>query len=105
MFTAPAPAVRLAGLSKTYDGSDIPAVDNLQLDIHDGEIVTLLGPSGCGKTTTLRIVAGLEVADQGTIHFGTRPIVDTAKQFCLTPDKRHVSMVFQSYTIWPHMTV
>src|SRR5262245_10150054 len=99
------PAVRLQGLSKTYEGNDVPAVDHLTLDIHDGEIVTLLGPSGCGKTTTLRIVAGLEIADAGTVHFGSRTIVDTLKKVCLTPEKRGIGMVFQSYAIWPHMTV
>ena len=100
-----APAVRLEGLSKTYPGSDVPAVNDLTLDIRDGEVVTLLGPSGCGKTTTLRIVAGLEVADAGTVHFGDRVIVDTENRISLTPEKRRVGMVFQSYAIWPHMTV
>ena len=104
-FVSPAPAMRLVGLSKTYDGSDSPAVDHLTLDVNDGEVVTLLGPSGCGKTTTLRIVAGLEIADTGTVHFGTRTIVDTDQRICLTPEKRRVGMVFQSYAIWPHMTV
>ena len=101
----PAPAVRLVGLRKTYHGAEVPAVDDLSLDIHDGEIVTLLGPSGCGKTTTLRIVAGLEIADAGEIYFGDRTILDTARGRSLTPDKREVGMVFQSYAIWPHMTV
>ena len=100
-----APAVRLVGLRKTYHGAAVPAVDNLSLDIHDGEIVTLLGPSGCGKTTTLRMVAGLEIADAGEIYFGDRTILDTAQGKSLTPDKREVGMVFQSYAIWPHMTV
>ena len=58
-------AVRLAGLWKTYPGASQPAVKDLSLEVYDGEVVTLLGPSGCGKTTTLRMVAGLEVADQG----------------------------------------
>ena len=101
----PAPAVRLVGLRKTYYGAAVPAVDDLSLDIHDGEIVTLLGPSGCGKTTTLRMVAGLEIADAGEIYFGDRTILDTARGKSLTPDKREVGMVFQSYAIWPHMTV
>ena len=100
-----APAVRLEGLAKTYEGSDVPAVDHLSLDIHDGEVVTLLGPSGCGKTTTLRIVAGLEIADAGSVHFGTKTVVDTKRRICLTPEKRGIGMVFQSYAIWPHMTV
>src|SRR5262245_5972073 len=98
-------AVRLEGLWKTYPGSAQPAVRDLALEIHDGEIVTLLGPSGCGKTTTLRLVAGLETADAGTIRFGERVVVDSAKGISLPPDKRRVGMVFQSYAIWPHMTV
>jgi ABC-type Fe3+/spermidine/putrescine transport system ATPase subunit len=102
---AVAPAVCLTALCKTYDGADIPAVNKVSLDIHDGEVVTLLGPSGCGKTTTLRIVAGLEISDSGTVYFGPRAIVDPARRVCLTPEKRKVGMVFQSYAIWPHMTV
>jgi ABC-type Fe3+/spermidine/putrescine transport system ATPase subunit len=98
-------AVRLEGLWKTYPGSTQPAVKDLSLDVYDGEIVTLLGPSGCGKTTTLRMVAGLEIPDAGDILFGDRPIVMTSRRLCLPPDKRNVGMVFQSYAIWPHMTV
>jgi len=98
-------AMRLSGLWKTYRNATEAAVKGLDLEIHDGEIVTLLGPSGCGKTTTLRLVAGLETADAGTIHFGDRVVVDTAKGISLPPDKRRVGMVFQSYAIWPHMTV
>jgi ABC-type Fe3+/spermidine/putrescine transport system ATPase subunit len=98
-------AVRLEGLWKTYPGNAQPAVSDLSLDVRDGEIVTLLGPSGCGKTTTLRMVAGLEVPDEGDIFFGDRPVVLTSRRLCLPPDKRNVGMVFQSYAIWPHMTV
>jgi ABC-type Fe3+/spermidine/putrescine transport system ATPase subunit len=98
-------AMRLEGLWKTYPGSTQPAVKNLSLDIYDGEILTLLGPSGCGKTTTLRMVAGLEVPDAGDILFGDRPVVMTSRRLCLSPDKRNVGMVFQSYAVWPHMTV
>jgi ABC-type Fe3+/spermidine/putrescine transport system ATPase subunit len=97
--------MRLEGLWKTYPGAAQPAVQDLSLDVHDGEIVTLLGPSGCGKTTTLRIVAGLEVPDEGDIFFGERAVVVSARRLCLPPDKRNVGMVFQSYAIWPHMTV
>ena len=98
-------AVSLRGLWKTYPGSNKPAVQNLSLDVHDGEIVTLLGPSGCGKTTTLRMVAGLETPDAGDIFFGDQAVVVTSRRFSLPPNKRNVGMVFQSYAIWPHMTV
>ena len=98
-------AVRLKGLWKTYPGNKEPAVKDLSLDVYDGEIVTLLGPSGCGKTTTLRMAAGLEVPDDGDIFFGDRAVVITSSRLCLPPDKRNVGMVFQSYAIWPHMTV
>ena len=98
-------AMRLEGLWKTYPGSSQPAVKDLSLEVHQGEIVTLLGPSGCGKTTTLRMVAGLEKADQGSIYFGERPVVVTSRRISLPPEKRDVGMVFQAYAIWPHMTV
>jgi iron(III) transport system ATP-binding protein len=98
-------AMRLEGLCKTFPGSAQPAVKDLSLDVYDGEIVTLLGPSGCGKTTTLRMAAGLEIPDLGDIFFGDTAVVMTSKRLCLAPDKRNVGMVFQSYAIWPHMTV
>ena len=98
-------AVRLQGLWKTYPGNAQPAVKDLSLDVFDGEIVTLLGPSGCGKTTTLRMVAGLEVPDAGEIYFGERAVVLTSRRVFIPPEKRNVGMVFQSYAIWPHMTV
>jgi ABC-type Fe3+/spermidine/putrescine transport system ATPase subunit len=98
-------AVKLEHLSKTYPGASVPAVNDLSLDVRDGEIFTLLGPSGCGKTTTLRMVAGLEVPDAGDIHFGDRPIVLTKDRVRIPPEKRDLGMVFQSYAIWPHMTV
>src|SRR5512132_2190499 len=98
-------AMRLEGLWKTYPGSVQPAVKDLSLDVYDGEIVTLLGPSGCGKTTTLRMAAGLEVPDLGDIFFGDTAVVMSSRRLCLAPNKRNVGMVFQSYAIWPHMTV
>ena len=98
-------AVKLEGLSKTYPGAQTPAVNALSLSVEDGEVYTLLGPSGCGKTTTLRMVAGLEVPDDGDIYFGEREVVVTSKRLRLPPDKRDLGMVFQSYAIWPHMTV
>ena len=98
-------AMRLEGLWKTYPGGAQPAVQDLSLDVYDGEIVTLLGPSGCGKSTTLRMVAGLETADRGSIYFGDKAMVIADRRFALPPEKRNVGMVFQSYAIWPHMTV
>ena len=100
-----AAAVRLDNISKTYPGNSQKAVDGLSFEIADGEVFTLLGPSGCGKSTTLRIVAGLEVPDEGSIHFYDKPIVLTDQGYSLPPEKRNVGMVFQSYAIWPHMTV
>ena len=109
MSTAAGPstkaAVRLSGLWKTYPGGANPAVKDLSLDLLDGEILTLLGPSGCGKTTTLRMVAGLETPDAGDIFFGDEAVVMTARGLNVPPNKRNVGMVFQSYAIWPHMTV
>jgi iron(III) transport system ATP-binding protein len=97
--------MRLRGLWKTYPGNRTPAVKDLTIDVRDGEILSLLGPSGCGKTTTLRMVAGLEKPDAGDIFFGEQAVVISSRRFCLSPDKRNVGMVFQSYAIWPHMTV
>ncbi len=98
--------VSLRNISKTFPGGT-QAVADVSLDIHPGEVFTLLGPSGCGKTTTLRMVAGLEAPDSdgGTINFGDRPIVDNSRRLYVPPEKRQVGMVFQSYAIWPHMTV
>jgi ABC-type Fe3+/spermidine/putrescine transport system ATPase subunit len=98
-------AMRLRGLWKTYAGNMNPAVQDLSLDLRDCEIVTLLGPSGCGKTTTLRMAAGLEVPDAGDIFSGETTVVISSRGLFLPPNKRNVGMVFQSYAIWPHMTV
>jgi ABC-type Fe3+/spermidine/putrescine transport system ATPase subunit len=99
------PAMQLVALWKTYPGAAQPAVKDLSLYVYHGEIVSLLGPSGCGKTTTLRMVAGLEFPDRGDIFFGERPVVMTSRRLFVPPDKRKLGMVFQSYAIWPHMTV
>ncbi len=91
-------AIALSGVTKVY-GSGPPAVDNLDLDIAEGEFVALLGPTGCGKTTVLRIVAGLEEATAGTVRLGDRPVD-------LTPSReRGVAMVFQDFALYPHLTV
>jgi multiple sugar transport system ATP-binding protein len=91
--------VTFAGATRTYSGLDHPAVDHLDLDIADGEFLVLVGPSGCGKSTTLRMLAGLEPVDAGTIHIGDRDVTDVA------PKDRDIAMVFQSYALYPHMTV
>lgn len=89
--------ILLQNISKRYGGSVV--VDDLSIDIHDGEFVVLLGPSGCGKTTTLRIIAGLEQPSAGEILIDARRVND------LPPQKRDIAMVFQSYALYPHMTV
>src|SRR6056297_3112023 len=78
---------------------DFTAVQALNLDINEGEFVSLLGPSGCGKTTTLRMLAGLEFPTSGDIRIGDRVVND------LPPGQRDIAMVFQSYALYPHMTV
>ncbi len=95
-------AVTIRGLTKRY--GDHLVVDGLDLDIADGEFLTLLGPSGCGKTTTLRCLAGLEKPDAGEIRIGGRVVFDSRGTF-VPPEKRDLGMVFQSYALWPHMTV
>jgi ABC-type Fe3+/spermidine/putrescine transport system ATPase subunit len=100
-----AAAVRLDHISKTYSGHSVPAVRDLSIEIREGELFSLLGPSGCGKTTTLRILAGLENPDAGAIYFKDRPIVSVRDRLFVPPEKRQIGMVFQSYAVWPHMTV
>ena len=99
--------VRIEGLTKRFDGKPpTTAIDDLDLEIEEGEFLVLLGPSGCGKTTTLRCLAGLETPDEGRIVFGEPHGLRLADQRVnLSPDKRNIGMVFQSYALWPHMTV
>ena len=80
-------------------------MDGIGFDIAPGELVTLLGPSGCGKTTTLRAVAGLETPSGGSIRLNGETVYSAAERRNVPAEKRGVSMVFQSYAIWPHMTV
>jgi iron(III) transport system ATP-binding protein len=99
-------AVRIRGLTKRWHGKPpVTAVDDLDLEVQSGEFLVLLGPSGCGKTTTLRCIAGLETANTGEIHFGEKPVFDAARGVNVPPNKRQIGMVFQSYALWPHMTV
>ena len=97
------PSIALDNLSKHF-GSLI-AVNSVTLNAHDGEFLTLLGPSGCGKTTILRMIAGLEEPTGGGIWIGDRPIYDKALGIDVPAELRGLGMVFQSYAIWPHMTV
>ncbi|MGY1739428.1 MULTISPECIES: ABC transporter ATP-binding protein [unclassified Blastococcus] len=98
--------VTIRGLQKRFDSKPpVMAIDSLDLEIEEGEFVALLGPSGCGKTTTLRCVAGLERPDAGSIAIGDDPVFDSARRMNVRPDKRNIGMVFQSYALWPHMTV
>ncbi|MBN9267095.1 MAG: ABC transporter ATP-binding protein, partial [Hyphomicrobium sp.] len=90
-------AVEIDGVGKRYQG--VEAVRAISLSIVPGEFVSLLGPSGCGKTTTLRMIAGLEVPDSGTIRIGGAVVNSTP------PWSRGIGMVFQSYALFPHMTV
>jgi iron(III) transport system ATP-binding protein len=82
-----------------------PAVDGVSFDVPAGEIVVLLGPSGCGKTTTLRCVAGLEHPTGGRISIGDRVVSEPERSVLVSPRERDIGMVFQSYAVWPHMTV
>ena len=89
--------IELKNITKAFDGETI--LDNISLDIHDNEFMTLLGPSGCGKTTTLRIIGGFEHPDQGDVMFMGEKIND------LPPHKRNVNTVFQRYALFPHLSV
>jgi multiple sugar transport system ATP-binding protein len=91
--------VSFQSASRVYPGTESPAVDRLDLDIADGEFLVLVGPSGCGKSTTLRMLAGLEPVDAGTILIGENDVTD------VPPKDRDIAMVFQSYALYPHMTV
>lgn len=102
-FNKKSKGVILRNVTKKFpslDGNgEFTAVDNLNLEIADGELVTLLGPSGCGKTTTLRMISGFEYPTSGDIFFGERNVAN------IPPNKRDISMVFQSYALFPHMSV
>jgi multiple sugar transport system ATP-binding protein len=97
------PDIKLENLTKRW--GDVVAVDNLNLTIPDGSFTCLLGPSGCGKTTTLRMIAGLEEPTRGRISNGDKLVFCSERGLSLSPDKRDVGLIFQSYALWPHMTV
>ncbi|HEV2042215.1 MAG TPA: ABC transporter ATP-binding protein [Casimicrobiaceae bacterium] len=95
--------IRVAKLVKTYGPATI--VHGISFTVDDGEFVTLLGPSGCGKTTTLRCIAGLERTNGGVIEIDGQVVSDAQHDIFVPPHERNLGMVFQSYAIWPHMTV
>jgi iron(III) transport system ATP-binding protein len=95
--------LKVSDLVKNFDSH--AAVDHISFDVEKGEFLTLLGPSGCGKTTTLRCIAGLETPDEGEIYIGEKLMVSGQGDVFVAPDKRDLGMVFQSYAIWPHLTV
>lgn len=99
------PDIQLTNLTKTYPGSDTPAVNSINLTVKDGEFMCLLGPSGCGKTTILRMIAGIEHASGGEIRIGDKVVDSVARGTYVPPEKRGIGLVFQSYALWPHMTV
>ena len=97
--------IKLKNLTKVFPGNpaknipDATAVDSLDVDIRDGELIGLLGPSGCGKSTTLYMIAGLKAPTDGEIWFGDEDVTH------LAPEKREIGLVFQNYALYPHMTV
>ncbi len=95
--------IEVADLVVSY--GDVRAVDGVSFAVERGEVVTLLGPSGCGKTTTLRTIAGLERPASGTIRLDGKTVYSSAERRDVPTEQRGISMVFQSYAIWPHMTV
>lgn len=100
-------AVKIEGLTKHFgtDEGDVQAVRGISFEIGDGAFFTLLGPSGCGKSTTLRCVAGLEQPDAGEVTIGDELVVSSKRNIFVPPHQRDIGMVFQSYAIWPHMSV
>jgi ABC-type Fe3+/spermidine/putrescine transport system ATPase subunit len=101
--TASVPAIEVEDLSIRY--GNVTAVESVSFAVPAGQQLTLLGPSGCGKTSTLRAVAGLETPTSGSIRVGGRPVYDGKLRANVPAEQRGMSMVFQSYAIWPHMTV
>ena len=95
--------IELKHIDKFYGKNHV--LKDLNLTIEDGDFMTLLGPSGCGKTTTLRVVSGLEKPQNGFIYMDGKEIVNAAEAYYAPPSQRNLNLVFQSYALWPHMTV
>ena len=92
-------SIRIEAVSKAYKGGGPPAVNDVSLEVRDGEFLVLVGPSGCGKSTLLKLIAGIEEVSDGQIFIGERDVT------YLDPRKRDIAMVFQSYALYPHLTV
>ena len=99
--------IRVKDLQKNFAGarSEVRALRGVSFEVGKGQLFTLLGPSGCGKTTTLRCIAGLEQPSAGEILINERAVFNAAAGTFVPPERRRIGMVFQSYAIWPHMTV
>src|SRR5699024_1539787 len=95
--------IEINSLNKSFNQNHI--LKDIDLSIGKGEFITLLGPSGCGKTTTLRCLAGLETPDEGSIQVGGKAFFRSSNHTMVPPHKRRVGMVFQSYALWPHMSI
>jgi multiple sugar transport system ATP-binding protein len=91
--------VRFEQATRLFRGAEVPAVDRLDLELSDGELLVLVGPSGSGKSTALRMLAGLEEVDSGAIYIGGRDVTD------LAPKRRDIAMVFQNYALYPYLDV
>ena len=97
------PDLRVRNVNKTFNGNHV--LQDIDFEVHDGEFFTLLGPSGCGKSTTLACIAGLESPDEGRIELDDTVFFDGAAGTFVEPESRNLGMVFQSYALWPHMTI
>ena len=99
--------VQIRGLEKYFgEGKDrVHVLKGVALEVPEGSLYTFLGPSGCGKTTSLRCVAGLERPDGGEISISEKKVYSSTQRAYIPPNHRPIGMVFQSYAIWPHMTV
>jgi ABC-type Fe3+/spermidine/putrescine transport system ATPase subunit len=97
------PSVRLEKLRKSF--GNVTAVRDISIEFPEGRITSVLGPSGCGKTTTLNLIAGFLDPDSGSISFGDRIIADPARGIAVPSNHRNLGMVFQSYALWPHLTI
>ena len=105
LFSGEAGSISVRGLVKSYGDDGVVALDDFSLDFPAGQCTVLLGPSGCGKTTVLRSIAGLMNPDSGRITIDDSVVFDAAARTAVPPEKRRLGMVFQSYALWPHLSV